>query len=497
MIYSFHHFYYWLRGGIESGMAYRAKIFRHLGLEAKFVFATTFLNDNIQHETERLGFLDSEVIWMYSFFTDCKISPVTYTLERLEESFGEKRFTYFRDGEMVRYLFPDSNSYCVAEMVDERSDCVRTVSWISNGCLIRKDYFTHCKVYSEYFAPCNSRAKIYSRKYFNENGTIAYEEVMDDETDANDVVLYKFPDRLIYSREELVSHMMSRLHLTKDDVVLIDGEPGKIDWVAFIQGAYPAKVGFVLHSNHFIRCDEEHVRWYGVYEYALSHPEKIDFYITSTDVQSNLLKKQYLKYKGIEPRVETIPVAGLDKIHVPKDARRKHSLITAGRFAKEKRTEWVVKAVAEAKKEIPDLSLDIYGEGSGEASIKELIEELNCASCIRLCGFQNLDEVYQSYEGYITASYGETFGVTLLEAIGSGLALIGFDLPYGVQVFVDDGKNGYKIEEETVEALAGGIVRLFTEADLEVFQKNSYEKAKTYLMGEVENKWKAVLNQEK
>ena len=172
-------------------------------------------------------------------------------------------------------------------------------------------------------------------------------------------------------------------------------------------------------------------------------------------------------------------------------------MITAGRFAKEKRTEWVVKAVAEAKKEIPDLSLDIYGEGSGEASIKELIEELNCASCIRLCGFQNLDEVYQSYEGYITASYGETFGVTLLEAIGSGLALIGFDLPYGVQVFVDDGKNGYKIEEETVEALAGGIVRLFTEADLEVFQKNSYEKAKTYLMGEVENKWKAVLNQEK
>ena len=49
MIYSFHHFYYWLRGGIESGMAYRAKIFRHLGLEAKFVFATTFLNPHATH----------------------------------------------------------------------------------------------------------------------------------------------------------------------------------------------------------------------------------------------------------------------------------------------------------------------------------------------------------------------------------------------------------------------------------------------------------------
>ena len=47
MIYSFHHFYYWVKGGVESGMAYRAKLFRDLGLEAKFVFATTFPYDKV------------------------------------------------------------------------------------------------------------------------------------------------------------------------------------------------------------------------------------------------------------------------------------------------------------------------------------------------------------------------------------------------------------------------------------------------------------------
>ena len=104
MIYSFHHFYEWLRGGVESGMAYRAKIFRNLGLDARFVFATTFPNDNIQHETERLGFLDSEVIWLYGFFTDCKISPVTYTLEQLENSFGDETVTCSRNGSSVRFI---------------------------------------------------------------------------------------------------------------------------------------------------------------------------------------------------------------------------------------------------------------------------------------------------------------------------------------------------------------------------------------------------------
>lgn len=497
MIYSFHHFYYWLRGGVESGMAYRAKIFRQLGLDAKFVFATTFPNDTVQHETERLGFLDSEVIWLYGFFTDCKLSPVTYTLEQLEDSFGEKKFTYSREGNMVKYQFPDSNSYYVAETVDDTSDCVCTVTRIINGCLIRKDYYTYCRIYSEYFSPCNSQAKLYSRKYFNQDGTIAYEEVMEDETDADGVVLYKFPDRLIYSREELIGYMMSCLRLTKDDVVLIDGEPGKIDRAAFIQNAYPAKVGFILHSNHYINYDEDHIRWYGIYEYALSHPEKIDFYITSTEAQSNLLKEQFMRYKGIAPRVETIPVAGLDMLHIPKKARRKHSLITAGRLAQEKRTDWVVRAVAKAKKQIPDLSLDIYGEGSEEAQIKKLIDELDCGEYVHLCGFQKLDDIYQKYEAYISASYGETFGVTLLEAIGSGLAVIGFDVPYGIQVFVSDGENGYKISPSTVEDLARGIVRLFTEADIKAFQENSYEKAKQYLVEEVEKRWKDTLSQGK
>ncbi len=273
MIYSFHHFYYWLKGGVESGMAYRAKIFRDLGLEAKFVFATTFPYDNIQYETERLGFLDSEVIWMYQFFTDCRISPVTYTRKQLEFSFGEKSYTVSNENNKVNYQFTDESS-CVAHMAAGKSDYVHIAEFFSKGLLVRKDYYTYCRIYSEYFIPCDNQAKLYLRRFFNENGSVAYEEVMDREWVEEDVVLYRFPDRLIYSREELVGYMMSRMHLTKEDVVLIDGEPGKIDRSAFILNAAPAKVGFILHADHYLDYDEEHILWYGIYEYAFSHPEK-------------------------------------------------------------------------------------------------------------------------------------------------------------------------------------------------------------------------------
>ncbi|XCP84453.1 glycosyltransferase [Roseburia hominis] len=489
MIYNFHHFYYWLKGGVESGQAYRAKLLRELGLEARFVFATTFPENNIQHETEFLGFLDSEVIWLYGFFTDCKLSPVTYTLEQLEDTFDGCDYSVSREGNVVNYTFPAMGIYYVVHLADGSEDLVHRVEIVSNGCLVRKDYYTYCRIYSEYYAPLEHRAHLYQRRFYNEDGTVAYEEILDD-----DSVLYKFSDRVLYSREELVGYMMSCLKLTEDDVVLIDGEPGMIDRAAFIQNAFPARVGFVIHADHYLDSDADHVLWYGFYEYAFSHPEKISFYVTSTEAQSNLLRQQFQQYKGVRPEILTIPVVGLDGLKVPKaGGRRKHSLISVGRLAPEKNMDQLIEAVVMAKESVPDLSLDIYGEGAEMTKLQGLIERRQCSEYVHLCGFQKLDEIYQTYDAYASASFVETFGVTLLEAVGSGLPIVSYDIRYGAQVFVDEGENGYKVPYGDVKALARGIVRLFTEADIEAFRRHSYEKANGYLTEEVKKKWEALL----
>lgn len=494
MIYSFHHFYYWMKGGVESGMAYRAKLFRELGLDARFVFATTFPNANIQHETEFLGFQDDEVIWLYGFFTDCKISPVTYTLEQFEKCFISGDYTLSRDKDKIVYSFPDGSYYQVY-LAEGKKDCVHRVEMVSRGCLIRKDYYTYCRIYSEYYTTVNGQENLYLRRFFNEDGSVAYEEVMSNEAQVDDVVLYKFPDRLLYSREELVEYMMSCLHLTKDDVILIDAEPGKIDRAAFIQNAAPARVGMILHADHYLNSDADYIQWYWIYEYAFAHTEKIDFFITSTQAQSKLLQEQLKKYKGVDVRVETIPVMGLEELKKPKKARRKHSLISVGRLAPEKRMNWVIEAVVQARKCVPDLSLDIYGEGSEKGQLQRQIKEMGCEDYVQLCGFRKLDDVYQSYDAYISASWVETLGVTYLEAVGSGLPIIGFDVPYGTQVFIDEGENGYKLPWGDIQGLADAVVRLFMEADIEAFRQHSYQKASFYLTEEIKKQWKSTLIQ--
>ena len=497
MVYNFNLGIGWASSGVEYAQTYRAKMLRNIGVNAKFVFTDMFPRDNIQHMTENIGFLDSEIIWLYTFFTDTKISPVTYTLKDLEETFPSKNFSFTRDGKIAKYVFNGADMFYTAYMVNEEDDRVHRVELVSRGVLIRKDYFTYCRIYSEYYAPLDKKAHMYQRRFFNEDGTVAYEEINDD-----DEVMYQFPDKLLCSKEEFVGYMVSRLNLTKDDVVIIDRTTGIGQ--AIMQNAKDARIISIIHADHFSEgsTDEEYILWNNYYEYAFSQRERLFAYVSATDDQAKLVTEQFEEYLGYTPNVVTIPVGSLPELKYPEGERKPYSLITASRLATEKHVDWIVEAVIKAKKEVPELTLDIYGKGPEEAKILEIMDKHQAHDYIKLCGQQNLVDVYKNYEGYIAGSTSEGFGLTLMEAVGSGLPIIGFDVRYGNQTFIDHEENGYKIpvhdrmeSSERIEKLAEAIVRMFKEADMEAFHKHAYKKAENYLTTEVEKRWATLLKQ--
>lgn len=495
MVYNFNLGIGWASSGVEYAQSYRAVMLRNIGVKAKFIFTDMIQQENIEHLTKNLGFFDEEILWLYTFFTDFRIAPVSYTLGDLKKTLPTNNYTYTRTGKIGRIVFPGENNYYALYYVDTHTDRLHRVEIVSGGYLIRKDYFTYARVFTEYYAPLDGKAHLYLRRFFNEDGTLAYEEINDDGQ-----VMYRFPDNLFCSKEELVGYMVRRLNLTEEDVVLIDRTTGIGQ--AILRNAGAARVGIVIHADHFSEgnTDENNILWNNFYEYAFSMHRHVDFYVTATEEQKRLLQGQFQKYLGVTPTVHTIPVGSLDSLKYPTVNRKPYSVITASRLAVEKHVDWIIEAVVEARRVIPQLSLDIYGKGGEEKKLQALIKKLGAENYIFLRGQQNLKEVYQDYEVYLSGSMSEGFGLSLMEAIGGGLPIIGFDVRYGNPTFIDDGENGYLIPvdahmsaKEKVEALKERLIWLFTDADLTSFHSHSYEKARKFLTEEVEKRWKRVV----
>ena len=177
-------------------------------------------------------------------------------------------------------------------------------------------------------------------------------------------------------------------------------------------------------------------------------------------------------------------------------------MITASRLAKEKHVDWIAKAVLKAKKEIPKLTFDIYGQGGEKDKIEQIVYENNAQEYITLKGHVNLQDVYSKYELFVSASQSEGFGLTLMEAVGSGLGMIGFNVNYGNPTFIRNGENGYLMsenvesadEEEKINELASYIVKYFKNGPKNP-ERTSYEIASEFLTQKIVEKWDMLIKE--
>ena len=341
-------------------------------------------------------------------------------------------------------------------------------------------------------------AHLYLRRFFNQDGTIAYEEILD----GNSTPCFKFPDGLILSKEAVIARFIDQLHLTANDVLIMDRDEGMEQAVLEHRGE--AKIGVIVHADHYSinETNDDHILWNNYYEYAFDHAKAIDFFVTATPAQHNLLAKQFAKYTGNTPKIVTIPVGNLAGLKRPQTSRRPLGLVTASRLASEKHVDWLIAAVAQVHETYPEVTLDIYGQGGEEKRLEQAIKEYQATTYIHLMGHQDLTDVYQKYEVYVAASTSEGFGLSLMEAVGSGLAMVGLDVPYGNPTFIQDGKNGallpYQTGEDqkvTIAHLAEGIERVLA-GDRAAQEATSYEIAKAYLKPAVAKRWQALLKAE-
>ncbi|MEY8371420.1 accessory Sec system glycosyltransferase GtfA [Aerococcaceae bacterium 50-4] len=486
----------WASSGVEYAQAYRSKIFNQANIPAKFIFTDLFTGENIQHLSKNIGFNDKDIIWLYQFFSDIPIAETTYTISDFKHGLKQTVIKEERDGKIYRWFLSGDKNYFTGYLTNDEDDYLQRVEFVQNGILIRKDYYSFTRIFSEYFLPYQQQATVYQRRFFNEDGTTALEEIVDGKSS-----IFLVNNKIFYSKEKFIGYFISQLNLKAQDIVIVDRATGIAQAVLDNKGS--AKVGTVVHAEHFNEptSTDKHISWNNYYEYQFTNRHAMDFFITATKAQKNLIERHFDREDGSKSNIFAIPVGALETLKKPDSDRKPYSIITASRLAEEKHIDWLIQAIIDLKPIYPKITLDIYGEGGSKQKLKQLIEEGNASDYIKLKGHANLKNIYQKYELYLSASTSEGFGLTLMEAVGSGLPIIGFDVRYGNMTFIRNDENGFLLPFEDISNKQHYIRQLtdtlnhFFQTDIEKAHEISYQVAEEFLEKHVQAKWENLVKE--
>ncbi|GAA0816971.1 stealth conserved region 3 domain-containing protein [Spirilliplanes yamanashiensis] len=192
------------------------------------------------------------------------------------------------------------------------------------------------------------------------------------------------------------------------------------------------------------------------------------------------------------PRLAVIPNA-VESGYRPRSSRMNRTIMMAGRFTAEKQFDHAVSAFAQLVPDHPDWRLRIFGDGL-RASVERQIAMLRMGEHVELMGTSfSLDQEWSKASIALLTSRVESFGLTLIEAMGAGVPSVAYDCPNGPREIIADGVTGFLVPPDSIDELAAGLRKLIEDDELRHDMGNRALKAvERYSVDAVMPQWEAL-----
>lgn len=151
-------------------------------------------------------------------------------------------------------------------------------------------------------------------------------------------------------------------------------------------------------------------------------------------------------------------------------------IIYAGRLAKVKQLDKVIKSFTELRQTVNDSFLLIVGDGPQKEELENLVHK-DCKNQIRFINFVNseiLSELYAASDMFILLSSGEGISSALLEACSSGLPMVVSNVGANSDI-VQDNVNGFVLNEINCISIVNKIIDI--KKDQNKFSENARKTA--------------------
>ena len=195
-------------------------------------------------------------------------------------------------------------------------------------------------------------------------------------------------------------------------------------------------------------------------------------------------------------RVEVIPNFSTMLISQYSNCTSKR-VIAVGRLAWEKGFGRLIEVWSLVCSRYPDWHLDIYGEGRMFDTLKTLIKLYHAKNLTFHSYTPNISQEYAKSSICAVTSYFEGFSLVLLEAMKHGVPCVAFDCPFGPGSIINDGYDGFLVDNNETRLFAERLCRLMEDETLrKQFSERAIAKANTYDVDTIMKRLKEIYEQE-
>ena len=137
-------------------------------------------------------------------------------------------------------------------------------------------------------------------------------------------------------------------------------------------------------------------------------------------------------------------------------------LVYMGRLGPEKNLPFLLRSFAGIAQAYDNVQLMLIGVGPAKADSQDQVKYMGIEGRVRFTGLVPYDQMPRYLalgDAFVTASVTEVHPLSVIEAMASGLPVLGIDSP-GIGDTIQDGVTGYLIPEEDLAAYTAQMVRL-------------------------------------
>lgn len=129
----------------------------------------------------------------------------------------------------------------------------------------------------------------------------------------------------------------------------------------------------------------------------------------------------------------------------------------------DKGQEWLIRSLAEVRKQFPEAGLILAGDGPCRPELEQLAKQLDLSTAVIFSGFvKDVESVYAALDVFLLPSFFEAFNNSLLAAMAYEIPSIAFARG-ALPEIIEDGKTGLLVSGPDVPEISAAIKRILSD----------------------------------